>query len=264
MNKSSQEDRVIVFCTRCGETASDINKVLVGNRVRCKCGETAYVAWAEADKWWISILNAIVTYTKTGLKNFKKFLLYEFIADKLKLWCRWPLKDEPLIKVLLLFLYAVIFIILGLFRYNSIWLNYWLSMIVVGFLSFFLIDTLIFMISDAFITRLQRNLVRSLIILLIKYLQAILTFGYFYYLFSAGSMWRCVYISFATITTLGEGDFSPSGMLAMFVAIEVMIGMLFIIGVLGAYIGDFSRVKQYEFTLAGLIKKSKMYDDETV
>jgi hypothetical protein len=144
------------------------------------------------------------------------------------------------------------------------------------------IDTLITHTSISFINRFPANPLRSGIFALFSLFTIIVAFAVFFVLANSGftdkaesaesilSLFRAVYFSFVTITTLGYGDIVPLGgtfmgyIAQLLVMLELVVGLYFLLIILAtvASWGNSPPSIDYPFTLEDLYKKYAIIDRE--
>jgi hypothetical protein len=118
------------------------------------------------------------------------------------------------------------------------------NIIILALTTYMLLDLLIVNTSIAFVTMKPINSLRSFLLTLFAFTHIIIVFSIFYKFYgnqfnSTMCDSQLLYFSTITITTLGYGDFVPkkSGTMAQILVIkEVLIGLLFVTGVLARII----------------------------
>jgi hypothetical protein len=197
--------------------------VICGN---ADCGRDAYVIKHENETFWL------------GVRRF-----FENIETKWSVlrFIRWPSGHEDEWVVLRTVLALITALVL------NTWTNPCLYVILGAFLIQGIVELTLVQVSVAFVSRWQRDPLRTVVLWLLNYIQVIIAFGCFYWMLPStqfqapvsglASVWDGIYLSAVVITTLGDSRYSPLAYTSkLLVVVEVGLGLMLVAMILAVLI----------------------------
>jgi hypothetical protein len=224
-----------------------VHEALMNYPVPCgNCEKTAYVVKHEDEIGWIRVRN---------------FLLWVEMKGSLLRLIRWPQGYEEE------FVYLMTGVTFFTAYILSLPLPWFVSWLLIFLLAERVVELTLVMLSVAFVSRGQRDIIRTLLLWLLNYFQVVVAFGCFYWwLFSKNfkrplnSVWDSIYLSLVTITTLGDTSIHPiSRWPKILIGLELIFGVILVAAILSVLIGTIMQIPppKMALTLRELKNKSR-------
>jgi len=215
------------------------------------CDETAYVVKYQDETGWLRVRRFFESVeTKWSLLRF----------------LRWPAGREEE------FVWVMTVVVLGIAAALARWDTAYLYVVLGAILVERVVELTLVQISVAFVSRWQRDPLRTFVLWLLNYVQVIAAFGCFYWMLpptqfdhALGSIRDGIYVSAVTITTLGDSKYSPVAYTAKtLVVLEVGLGLILVAAVLTVLLTSVSATPPPKLrrTVSKLIKELNEGDED--